>query len=74
LEERRIYFSGSKRYTVVKITVKTWKVFLERRLAMEGILYVLALFVLRLGVPALVLLTLGEVVHRRSSHNIVGGD
>jgi hypothetical protein len=41
---------------------------------MEGILYVLALFVVRLGVPALVLLTLGEVIKRRSSHNIVGGD
>jgi hypothetical protein len=41
---------------------------------MEGTLYILGLFVLRLGVPALVLLTVGELVRRRSSHNFVGGD
>jgi hypothetical protein len=45
-----------------------------RRLAMEGILYVLGFFILRLGVPALVLLTAGEIIRRRSSHVIFGGD
>ncbi len=41
---------------------------------MEGTLYVLGFFVLRLGVPALVLLAVGELVRRHSSHIIVGGD
>ena len=47
---------------------------LVRRLAMESILYVLGFFILRLGVPALVLLTAGEIVRRRSSHVTFGGD
>lgn len=41
---------------------------------MEGILYVLGFFILRLGVPALVLLTAGEIIRRRSGHAIFGGD
>jgi hypothetical protein len=41
---------------------------------MEGVLYVLALFVLRLGVPAVIILSVGEIIRRRTSHGIAGGD
>lgn len=41
---------------------------------MESTLYVLGFFTLRLVVPALVLLTVGELIRRRSSHALFGGD
>lgn len=41
---------------------------------MEGVLYVLTFFILRLGVPALILLAVGEVVQRHSKHSVAGGD
>ena len=66
LKGRKINCSQDKGYDPESILV--------RRLAMEGTLYILGFFVLRLGVPALLFLTIGELVRRHSSHTIVGGD
>jgi hypothetical protein len=45
----------------------------KRRLAMKGTLFVLVLFVLRLGIPALVLLSIGEILKRRPGDFRAGG-
>ena len=41
---------------------------------MKGTLFVLVLFVLRLGIPAFVLLSIGEILKRRSGGFLTGGD
>ena len=41
---------------------------------MKSSLFVLVLFVLRLGIPAIVLLAMGEILKHRSGGFLAGGD
>jgi len=41
---------------------------------MKGILFVLVLFVLRLGIPAIVILSVGEILRHRAGGFQAGGN
>jgi len=41
---------------------------------MKGTLFIAVMFVIRLGIPAFVILTLGEIIRRHSGSIQVGGD
>ena len=41
---------------------------------MKGTLLVAAMFIIRLGIPAIVMLALGEIIRRHSGNLTAGGD